>query len=652
MTQQMSKVQTEEIFFDSDGKLFKHIGRNQIDSETIALIEIVKNSYDADATEVLIALDNANKPNGEIIVTDNGHGMTQDQFKEYWMCPGTAHKEKERTSPLFGRTMLGRKGMGRFGTDKIGAKVVVKSKTNNDQIAYSATIDADAFEKPNAKFQNTPIILRFLPKKDLKFIEKDFDAGTQIKMKKLRRAWSIKMISEVRDELCKMISPDGRSTNFNIVFYVKDDVTLSGKLENSIKDGFSHELLVEVDDKDNYVIKIKGGKSRAGNVLSDCLELFTSSDSDNMDNIEIKDSFKSFGPVYGRILYFNSGGLKSHASYKHGKRADHNGVKLYRTGFIVKPYGEKHNDWLKLKARRNTKGWRYYINADKIMGFINIDPQKNPKLEDTTNRQGLIDNEQRSTFEYFFSEIVIQELNKILEKEATTQKETNLKKRYQKITRQASEILSHLKSDQIKKVVSENNKRKQREAKKLVLESELSNNGKNGIRKTHEESNKQGNGDNTGDKKGKYQKHRRELKKTDRYVIRSMDAWIDGTRWHIRLVDEPNEEAEAWVDADEQEIKYNVGHPMFYAAELSDKTIGKEVESGSGIAVQMHLHKSIALAWGLFHDKEEKGTFFERYNEYIQRAAKKIKEESSKFIEETPEEELEEIEEEYNELVN
>lgn len=643
MSSQLVKQQSKEIFFDSDGQLFKHIGRNQIDSETIALIEIVKNSYDADATEVLITFDKVNKHNGEIIVTDNGHGMTHSQFEEFWMCPGTAHKEKEHISPMYGRTMLGRKGMGRFGTDKIGSKVVIKSKTKDESIGFAATIDAEKFEQPNAKFQNTPILLNFYPKQEIKFIEKDYDFGTQIRMKKLRRTWSTKMISEVREELCKMITPDEKSSNFNIFFDVKDDISLSGKLENSIKDGYSHELLIDVDDHDNYVIKINDKIIRTGNVLDSCLDNITSADNETGDNLEIQESFRSFGPISGRILYFDKGGLKSHSSSKHGKRADHTGVKLYRSGFIVKPYGEKNNDWLKLKAKRNTKGWRYYINADKIMGYINIDPQKNPKLEDTTNRQGLIDHDEKKTFEYFFSEIVIEELNRVLEKEATTQKEANLKKRHQKITRQAAEILSNLKSEEIKKVVNENNKRKKVEADKLVLDSKISNNGKRGLRKTHEQNEGSQTQNTTGEKRGEYQKHQRELEKTDRFVVRSMDAWIDGTRWRIRPIDEPNSDAEAWVNADEQEIIYNVGHSMFKAAEQSDKTIGKEVESGSGIAVQMHIHKSIAVAWGLFHEEKLKGSFFERYNEYVQQAAKKIKEESSKFIEETPEEELEEI---------
>src|SRR3990172_81102 len=148
MKTELNKLRAENIFFVSDGQLFKHIGRNQIDSETVALIEIVKNSYDADATEVIISFDHVNKSNREIIVTDNGHGMTDTQFKTFWMRPGTAHKEKEQTSPRFGRIMLGRKGMGRFGTDKIGSTVVVKSKTVGDGLGFAVTIDADAFEKP------------------------------------------------------------------------------------------------------------------------------------------------------------------------------------------------------------------------------------------------------------------------------------------------------------------------------------------------------------------------------------------------------------------------------------------------------------------------------------------------------------------------
>ncbi len=81
---------------------------------------------------------------------------------------------------------------------------------------------------------------------------------------------------------------------------------------------------------------------------------------------------------------------------------------------------------------------------------------------------------------------------------------------------------------------------------------------------------------------------------------------------------------------------------MFIAAESSDKIVGQTLEGGSGIAVQMHIHKSVAVAWGMYHDDKERGTFFSRYKEYVDLAANVIKS-NSKFVEETPNEELEEV---------
>ena len=385
----------------------------------------------------------------------------------------------------------------------------------------------------------------------MNFVQKDFPIGTQIRMKKLRRIWTKTMILEVREELSRMISPDSKATNFNITFNVNDDEELSGRVESSLKDGYSHELTFSVNEENNYIIKINDLLLREGNVISDCIELYTSNNLEFSDEFEIKESFKSFGFLKGRILYYESGGLINRASSKHGKRVDHSGVKLYRAGFVVKPYGEKNNDWLKLKAKRNTKGWRYYINADKIMGFINIDPTFNSKLEDTTNRQGLIDNDEKKTFEFFFSEIVVEELNKLLEKESNVQKESNLRKRYQNISRQASDILSQLKSDLIKEAVNKNNKKKKEQTQKLVLESIISENGNSTNRKTDEiNGNKKSVLNELLNERGKYQKHKREFVETDRYIIRTIDTWIDGTRWRIRPDDQENEEMEAWVNTE------------------------------------------------------------------------------------------------------
>jgi len=180
----------EDIFFESNAAIYKHIGRNQIDSETVALIEIVKNSYDADATEVHIVFENADKANGEIIITDNGIGMTPDEFKLFWMRPATSHKESDHRSLIFRRTMLGRKGMGRFGTDKMACVVEIKSKTKENAPAFSARIDGDKFDEPGAKFEKTAVKFRPIATVSPSSILRTFESGTEITMKKLRAKWT------------------------------------------------------------------------------------------------------------------------------------------------------------------------------------------------------------------------------------------------------------------------------------------------------------------------------------------------------------------------------------------------------------------------------------------------------------------------------
>lgn len=632
----------QDIYFESDAAIYKHIGRNQIDSETVALIEIVKNSYDADATEVHIVFENADKANGEITVTDNGIGMTPSDFKFYWMRPATSHKEQDHRSLIFRRTMLGRKGMGRFGTDKIACVVEIKSKTRDNPYAFSARIDGDRFDDPGAKFEKTAVKFRPVATVSPSSLLGTFASGTEITMKKPRTKWTKAMIREVCAELGNMISPDGQSANFNITVSTKAYPELSGKLGNSVASGASHEIIINVDNHDTYSATLNGTVLRAGNVLDDCEELLTDVNIESISSETAPTLVKSFGPTHARILYFKDGGLVKRETSKHGKRLDHSGVRVYRSGFRVLPYGEKTDDWMRVRAKRSARGGKYYINPEKMAGFIHIDADNNPKLEDTTNRQALILHDEFQTFRFFFSEVVIEGLNKVLEGELNSVKEEIRKKRHQNVSRQVADILSKLKSDTIKKVVLANTKRHQEEAKKLVQESLLDSNGKQGNRKTRELSTKINPDTHQGTGRATYHKHSRTLTPTDRFVVRPIDAWIENTRWIVREEFSPNEELEAWVNESEQEIVYNSGHIMFIAAELSDKLIDQNLENGCGIAVQMHIHKSVAVAWGLYHDGKDRGAFLSRYKEYEDMASVLIRG-NSKFVEEIPSEQLEEV---------
>src|SRR4051794_10549842 len=94
--------------FTVDSALLRELGERLVGQAHIALAELIKNSYDADATVVDVAISN-----DRIVVSDNGHGMTQRTFRDYWMRVGSPHKAGQ-ASPSYGRPLTGSKGVGRL----------------------------------------------------------------------------------------------------------------------------------------------------------------------------------------------------------------------------------------------------------------------------------------------------------------------------------------------------------------------------------------------------------------------------------------------------------------------------------------------------------------------------------------------------------
>ena len=99
----------EPVRFQADSALLRELGERLVGQPHIALAELIKNAYDADATQCTISIDA-----DEITVIDNGHGMTKDEFLSHWMTIGTRHKQDKGESRHFGRNVTGSKGVGRL----------------------------------------------------------------------------------------------------------------------------------------------------------------------------------------------------------------------------------------------------------------------------------------------------------------------------------------------------------------------------------------------------------------------------------------------------------------------------------------------------------------------------------------------------------
>ncbi|MDE2719528.1 sensor histidine kinase [Candidatus Palauibacter polyketidifaciens] len=202
----MSSV-TEDPRFTVDTHLFRELGELLVGRDSTALIELIKNSYDADATEVLVHGESLDDPrSGRIVVTDNGVGMTRDQFISGFLRVASRFKELgTRRSTRFGRRYTGVKGIGRLAAHKLARRLEVESVTSGTSpTALHAVIDWDKIEG----FET----LDDIPPGTILFGERaarpDALSGTTLTLSQLRRKWTESERSRFLAEISSFQAPD------------------------------------------------------------------------------------------------------------------------------------------------------------------------------------------------------------------------------------------------------------------------------------------------------------------------------------------------------------------------------------------------------------------------------------------------------------
>lgn len=139
-------------------RLLTMLGDQLISNEQTAVIELIKNSYDADAEWVKVTFENfgddKNKykilPKSKIVIEDNGCGMTTDIIQNAWMNPATPIKANKRGSqlktPIFHRIIQGEKGIGRYAMLKLGKTIEMVTRPKVRTEEYSVTLDFHDFD--------------------------------------------------------------------------------------------------------------------------------------------------------------------------------------------------------------------------------------------------------------------------------------------------------------------------------------------------------------------------------------------------------------------------------------------------------------------------------------------------------------------------
>ena len=200
-----SRLQPENVAtFSVDAALLRELGEHLIGRAYIALAELVKNAYDADA--VLSRIEFAED---RIVIEDDGHGMSENDFLEHWMRIGTTHKADKRRSKSLGRSMTGSKGLGRLSVQFLAGEMELWS-TSEDDPAKTLYAVVDWSQIRTGRDIGTVNVLWDV-RPEARWYPGGRRTGTRIVLQGLKSEWNTETIAALGKEVWVLRSPFRRS---------------------------------------------------------------------------------------------------------------------------------------------------------------------------------------------------------------------------------------------------------------------------------------------------------------------------------------------------------------------------------------------------------------------------------------------------------
>ncbi len=394
LSNEIASLDKSAVRFSVDAGIINRLGKELVGKQETAVSELIKNAYDADATEVDLIFENAWSKGGILTIEDNGHGMNREQLVNGFMRLSSSDKIHNPVSEKYNRQKAGKKGIGRFATQRLGNKLTIITQTVHSQEALKVIVNWDDFatDKDLLTVSNS-----------IEFVSKTKESGTTLIIEGLREGWSDAMIKRVYRYTSELLQPFPLSKK-------KEE-----EKENSIDEGFKSNYfrsdngdLVAIVDEEKAIFQhalaeIEGYVLDDGQgcwaLKSDKLnfpeEVFLIGNNER-DKDDTATPFNLIKGVHFKAYYFvYEPTLFAPGTYTFIRELarEKGGIKLYRNGFRVLPYGEQGNDWLGLDKsnNRNTTNLAQHTNQH-FFGFVELDDLAG-KFEETSSREGLIENE-------------------------------------------------------------------------------------------------------------------------------------------------------------------------------------------------------------------------------------------------------------------
>lgn len=431
------------------------LGRESVSRVDGAIIELVKNTYDADAGFCCLCFD---VEHDHIYILDNGVGMTKEIIETCWMLIGTDNKRVEYLSTKK-RIKSGEKGIGRFALDRLGSKCTMYTKHDSEELICWETdwsifeksgqiiddVEADFSYCTGQRFEDIiPAEIKAAVAKCAEEAEDDqfvLNRGTLFIISGLRDKWTAREKEKVIDVLGYLIPPVEQQS---YAIITQDSLNaVANKVDNDITDDFDYKVHAHFDGE--RVIATVSRNEFDLNVMPKelfkqsafCIEPYrmedffkgsfevnyTIAELTGNDTNAFADMCKQVGPFDFRFMFMklsnrNEGPYYYKAVSRKRKNwmENHGGLKIYRDNFLVRPYGDptsKSFDWLGLDARKGVnpvaisdRSGQWHVNNSQLQGTVLISRVFNASILDKSSREGIIENEYFETLSSLLISII------------------------------------------------------------------------------------------------------------------------------------------------------------------------------------------------------------------------------------------------------
>ena len=402
------KSNFREVSFSTHAHIKNIIGKELINDDNVAVMELVKNSYDAGATKVIIKFKNLvedKNKQSELILIDDGMGMSENDILTKWL--NIAYSSKKENFTQNNRYQAGNKGVGRFSCDRLGKKLNLYTRQKNGMFIH-LKISWKDFEDANRidiQIQDIPVLIRELNESEFK--DKTgfdiFEHGTIIHITDLNEEWiefnkKNNLFSDIeidktkllrlKNSLERLINPNQSydEQSFKIFINVIDELNedSSTPYHEKVTGEVKNQIFDKLDFKTTFIESfISEDGSKIVTELKDKNETIFRLIEKNIDFPLLKDikiTIYYLNP-YAKGFFKKQTGIDS---------VEFGSIYLFINGFRIPPYGDRENDAFGLEVRKGQGTARYFGNRE-ILGRIEINDFNN-NFKIISSREGIVQN--------------------------------------------------------------------------------------------------------------------------------------------------------------------------------------------------------------------------------------------------------------------